>query len=1089
MNINNLLFFDKNGESYNFSQNSDGVWEGADYFLPISTALYDVSNLFILESTTSGYRFPVMEPGSKIIAKWITSENSDNFFLFTVTKEDPHTDSTTYITRQTGITIDYEDLSPSGTTNLDLTYPLQLNVSFSPTEEVSYNRTLELYYETSSTTTKIASIYFYGEGEDEDERFRIWLTNFGIKFNREDALLLKDYDLKEGLPDWKQINQARKEILVNRDQIYPYVGTYKGLINLIDILGYRDVLRVKEYWKDSDTNSPYYNKFAMVDVTDLMTAGSIDSINLVDLNGQIKKGGKFKKTEFLALAYEFSVASDNYDDDGVPEVEFTTDFEVDEIFYKLNRLSTKLKTEILPVNVVIKDIIGEFIYFDKFNLRNWSDVTYINSLEINDDYNLVINQPVTTSQLLQIRDIKTLYHKTNSTSEFPEISFNTSNSNPYEFSQKYPITDIQSLLTGIQDYYLNLKNYEFAYHGQSNPMQSVDDIDGKVGCPISLEAYIPDFTLGELDGSKFIDFANSHFTIGNIRYRNGYEIEWTITGPQGYNFSWRGLLADLVKLPHILPHTGTYMITSNVYDLQGGQNVSHLTVTVLTEEPVIEVFAKIQDKNSYRFRDLHNVTIGQIQNNPIYLQFANIVQTGETSSTLSSHYLDWFTYSNNFGVGNPQNEVQIFTEGIGFEDISTSTNLIKSQWGTGSHAFGQPSLGDYENAMIKDLKMNRMIDLSYVPDRLNGFILDLPAMGVLEFINFADWDIHNSYVVTSYTTSEELTNQLNASTNPHVSEYRYVLVNGKIHAHAKRQDITLHRIIRVTDDAGEYYRIYTFCYPFGVYSNGLIDSINTQLATVSRELDEDLLFLDAPFDDCLKRTGETVTSNRTVTIPASFPTNITFTLSRAFTFTNGLTIKASSIVDPNRWIIGTVTQNNSNSIVIAASSSSGAGASISGWKFEYVKPIDANASDINYWIDKKFVEFTNNQVPEVEMIGYLPSNYDENSFNFSNLKIGLDGITIPLHHPVFAAVSNIDSKKECIWTLSLFGETVVQIKSNSTFIWRFSEPGDYLLSVKVTDVNNNVYELTKEFNAFDPRTVHDYQDHIEYTLNRRKALM
>ena len=123
------------------------------------------------------------------------------------------------------------------------------------------------------------------------------------------------------------------------------------------------------------------------------------------------------------------------------------------------------------------------------------------------------------------------------------------------------------------------------------------------------------------------------------------------------------------------------------------------------------------------------------------------------------------------------------------------------------------------------------------------------------------------------------------------------------------------------------------------------------------------------------------------------------------------------------------------------------------------------------------------------MRGYLPSNYDENSFNFSNLKIGLDGITIPLHHPVFAAVSNIDSKKECIWTLSLFEETVVQIKSNSTFIWRFSEPGDYLLSVKVTDVNNNVYELTKEFNAFDPKTVHDYQDHIENTLNRRKALM
>ena len=101
--------------------------------------------------------------------------------------------------------------------------------------------------------------------------------------------MLKNYDLKEGLPDWKEINRARKELLVNRDQIYPYVGTYKGLINLINILGYREVLRVKEYWRDNDQNSAYYNKFAMVDVTDLMNIGSIDSVNLVDLNGQIKK--------------------------------------------------------------------------------------------------------------------------------------------------------------------------------------------------------------------------------------------------------------------------------------------------------------------------------------------------------------------------------------------------------------------------------------------------------------------------------------------------------------------------------------------------------------------------------------------------------------------------------------------------------------------------------------------------------------------------------------------------------------------------------------------------------------------------------
>jgi hypothetical protein len=1095
MDINNLVFFDKNGESYNFSQNSDGVWEGADYFLPISTALYDVSNIFILESTVGGYRFPTLSPGSKLTFKWKTAQSADNFFLFTVAKEDPHTDSTTYMTRETILEVNYADIDPGGSFDLDLTYPLQINVGFSPTEEIKYDRILEVYYDDTVDVTKVASIYFYGEGESEDERFRIWLANFGIKFNREDALLLKNYDLKEGLPDWKQINQARKEILVNRDQIYPYVGTYKGLINIIDILGYRDVLRVKEYWRDSDSKSAYYQKFAMVDVTDLMTAGSIDQINLVDLNGQIKKGGKFKKTEFLALSYEFSKASDTYDDDGVPIVEFTTEFEVDEIFYKLNRLATKLKTEILPVNVVIKDIIGEFIYFNKFNLRSWSDVTYINSLEINDDYNLVLNYPSTKSQLLLIRDIKTLYHKTNNTSAFPEVSFNTSNVDPYQFNQKYTISEIPALLTAVYDYYTNLKSYEFEYHGQSNPMITGDDFDGKVGCPISIEAYIPDFTLGQLDGSKFKDFLGTHFTIGNIRYRNAYEIEWSIIGPQGYNFSWRGQLEDLVKLPHVLPHTGYYKILSTVYDLQGGQSVSHLNLTVQDEEPIIEVFAKLQDKNSYRFKDLTNLTIGDFDQSPIYLPYANAVQTSESGSQLTTHYLDWNTYSNNFGVGSPQNQAQIYTDGIGFEPISTSLNSAKVQWGTGSHVFGQPSFGDYENATIANLSLNRMIDLSYVPDRINGFIIPLSSMSILTLINFGDWNPNCDYPISAYSDIDDLVSQLNTSSNSHVQEYRYVAVGLDIHAHAQRQDKVLNRILQLTDDTGQTFRIYTFCYPHGVYSPGLVTALNSQLLQIERRLDDDLLFLDAPFDDILIKTGETAVSNTTIIMPTSYPTVIVFELSQAIEFDLTSPVIARSIDDPTEEMIGYCTQPTPTTLSMTVDSST-SGSTFSKWSFKYSlvngNPYEtyAAASDINYWINKKFIEFIDTDTtPDFELSGYIASNYDQNSFNLANLKYGLDGVTLPLHQPVVAAISNIDSKKECIWTLTLNTETVVKIKSNSFFIWRFAYPGDYLLTVQVTDVNNNVYELTKGFNAVDALDQKDYINHIENTLNRRNASM
>jgi hypothetical protein len=1104
MNINNLVFFDKNGESYNFSQNSEtGSWEGSDYFLPISTALYDVSNLFILEKIGDNYRFPALEPGSKLTVKWKTAESSDNFFLFTIAKEDPHTDSTTYLTRQTSLDINYEDLSPGGFTDLDLAYPLQLNVGFSPSEEVSYNRILNIYYEIGSSSTLIASIYFYGEGEDEDERFRIWLANFGIKFNREDALLLKDYDLKEGLPDWKQINQARKQLLVNRDQIYPYVGTYKGLTNIINILGYRDVLRVKEYWQDQDTKSAYYGKYAMVDVTDLLNTGTIDNIDLVDLNGQIKKGGKFKKTEFLALAYEFSIASDIIDEDGIPEVEFTTDFTVDEIFYKLNRLSTKLKTEMLPINVVIKDIIGEFIYFNKFTVRQWSDVAYITELELNDDYNVTINHPSTKSQLLLIRDIKPLYPKLNGTSEFPEITFNQTSIYPYQDGQKYNITEMPDLITAISDYYEDINLYEFQLHGQINPTVSGDDIDGKVGCPITLESYIPDFTLSQLDGSKFIDFVDSHFTIGNIRYRNGYEMEWNITGPQGYVFNWRANLMDIIRIPHILPHIGDYIIQSTVYDLQGGQNVSYLHTTVLSEEPVIEVFTKLQDKPKYQIKDLHNITLGDIGDSPIYLPFANAVKGEAFTSSLAQHYLDWNTYSNNFGVGNPQTESQIFTEGIGFEQVSSSANPAKIQFGTGSSPYGQPTIYDYQNSTLGDLILNRLSDLEYTADRLNGFIIKLVEYSInpLIGINFYTDTIISSYVVSSYIDAVDLAAQLNnESVDLNIQEYRYVEVNGNIHAHAKRQDKALHRVLTLHYNGAPKFKeyVYTFSYPTLIYSNQLISTLNLQLSQIAKEIDEDLLFLNVPFEDCLRKTGETTYSMTVLTIPSVFTSFKTFTLTRAQEFIVGTTVRATSISNPGDWVEGIVTQSALlNSIIITFTNSSLTGNTRADWAFTYVetitnlKPTFAAAGTPNYWINNQignYINFSSLTSPSATVTGYLPSTVDQNTFSLSNLKTGLDGLVVPLHQPVFAAISNIESKKNCIWTLTLFGNEVVKIQNIATFIWRFADPGEYSLTATVTDVNDNEYTLVTAFNAVHANKIEDYTKYIENTLDRRRLL-
>lgn len=1106
MNINNLIFFDKNGEAYNFKQNPNGVWEGADYFLPVSTALYDVSNLFILENTDLGYKFPTLAPGSKLTFKWKTADSADNLFLFTFAKEDIYTDSPMYIERQKTLSIKYSDLNsnPEIIGNLNLSYPLQVNIGFCPTEEIAYQRTLEVYYETGSSTQMFLSIKFYGEGEDEDERFRIWLENFGVKFNREDALLLKEYDLKEGLPDWKQINQARKELLVNKDQIYPYVGTYKGLTNLINILGYRDVLRVKEYWQDVDSNSDYYKKYALLDITDLMNIGSDDQTNLVDLNGQIKKGGKFKKTEFLALSYQFSVASDNFDDDGVPEVVYTTDFEVDEIFYKLNRLATKLKTEILPVNVVIKDIIGEFIYFNKFSLRNWSDVTYINALEINDDYTLRLNSPNQKSQLPLIRDIKTLYPKTNGTSQFPIISFNGSGTQPYQNAQRYPLTDLDDLRLAITDYYSNLKNYEFTYHGQDNPMFTGDDAHGKIGCPIELEAYIKDFTIQDLDGCKFSDFTNSHFTIGNIRYRNGYEVEWNITGPKGYTFNWRTLLFDAAKLPHVLPFVGDYSINAIVHDLQGGQNLSFLNLKVLDEEPAIEIFTRLQDKSSYRFADLTNITIGDLGNSPLYQPFANVVQANQIESKLPTHYLDWYTYSNNFGLGDPQADSFIYTDGIGFEQVSVSQNSMKLQWGTGS-GNGQATIRDYSTASLKDLFLNRLSDLSYASDKINGFYIDLNAHQYpVISINFGNWDPQYDFMVPAYTNPQDLADKLNASTDEQVSEYNYSVIRGSIHAQAKRQDASLNRIILIKSGllplpaTVNIQRVYTFSYPKSIYSRDIIQRINQTLAGSELEIDDDLLFLNAPFKDCLRKTGETVSSNTEVTVtfgPATLPVTFELNKDQAFDNLGSVTrlVKAYSESDPSIFIQGVATQTNTRSITITPTVVSGISQSANDWKFKYTstflntKATDAPASDINYWIDKEFIKFTDNTAPNFTVTGFLPSNNGQSGLNLNNLKVGSNGLIVPLYTPVFSAVSNIETKKQTIWTLYYEDEEIVRMQTPSFFIWRFDEPGNYSLHCEVTDTNDNTYTLSKSINAANAKGISEYRKYLEETLDLRKS--
>src|SRR5579859_6499623 len=86
MVIQNLSFFDKYGESYNFNWDSTrSCWVGNEWIKPISVALFDNSNVFMLEKRGDGsYGFPGLASGESIAFKWTSTQNASEFFLYDI---------------------------------------------------------------------------------------------------------------------------------------------------------------------------------------------------------------------------------------------------------------------------------------------------------------------------------------------------------------------------------------------------------------------------------------------------------------------------------------------------------------------------------------------------------------------------------------------------------------------------------------------------------------------------------------------------------------------------------------------------------------------------------------------------------------------------------------------------------------------------------------------------------------------------------------------------------------------------------------------------------------------------------------------
>jgi hypothetical protein len=1056
MLVQNLEFFDKFGQNLNLNFNvASGVWEGKIYFEPISNYLFDNENLFVLEKVGTTYKFPQLANNQQYFEfAWVSNKTSNEFFLYEVVRDIQLDEK--FITKIDKSVIKYSDIDPVNTNSLlDVSIPLQVNIAFCPTDEVSFERTLQMFWFNGTSRVKIAELYFYGEGVEEDTRFRNWAENFGIRFLREDANILKNYDIKEAFPDMEALNQIRKELLVSKDQVYPYVGTYKGLVNFINLLGYKDVLRIKEYWLNYNQRSAYYNKMTLIDISDYLDDGIIQSLDLEDKNRNLKFGKQFKKTEFLALVYQFTVATDNFDDDNIPIVEETTEFTVNEIFYKLNLLNDKIKNEFLPINVKVKDIIGEFIYFQKITLTYWTDPNRIFDYMVN-DYAEIDVYPGKDADLT-LRALDPLYRRVSEVGLDLGVARinNNGSKNPFEYSQVISTrTEAENYIENIETFYTEIKNQRIPNLGKKLTWEFGDDPQRVIGAPTVFTLDTGKFTLQDLRGVRLDDLdaiapgLDPHWTFQNIDFRNFYEVNWRITkpGPNPYNFELRGRIVDLFALPHVLPFAGTYRVIVELFDFSGNVSVFSRFVTVQDDKkPEILAITRLEDKFDYFLDNLKNVRLQDFGASHLYYPKVNVLDNEDAAVKLDPYknLLEWISfYKHRYGMGQSLYDAEIYDSNLGtwvpYTD-TTQSHPKKGYWGLGEGDL-PIQLKDFSDVEVGELYWMRITDLIYLDDFNAGFYLINPAPGNSIFMS-----LFSEYVIPNFSTLEELAVILNDSDHPGINLFNYEVIEGKIHAQAEYLSKEMYHILG-----------------HGGFSPGSPGSPGFSPGSPG--------FSPSPFFDEYVENGYVENGyvgnyfiNSSVNNTPLTQINGTES-SDKYTFFLPRKVFSQKLID---FLTNISPVFDIETLFLLAKTSD---------------VLTGAVQDPTFWRDIKCWKF----VDDVQ-IGHLPTTIDQNALNINDIKLFEESFAVPENAIVFFVVNSLDGKNEFYWTLtdSRTGDVVMQVRSVPFFAWKFKDLGTFSLSCRVID--NRGTEYTNEVKNFvqvlDKR---QYITGVERRLNDRK---
>lgn len=342
------------------------VYNGNLYLQPVSQGLVETEHLFMLEETSTGYIRPYDQNNINLVFQFVGDEDQIQFFTV-----DEMTQTITWMdimlvemSSSVPPVDPYYNSSENVLLNTNI-YPININIGFRSNEEGVYKRTLRIYHVINGNYNTVAEIVINAQSVGEDERFRTLLGNFGLPDPKEFPKLFKEADINEDMPDFNIVNPKSKHMILEHNNIMPYIGTYKALINAIRWLGYDDIY-IREWFKNVKTEKK---------LSFLVPYDAKDRTQTMLIFSQEERK-EMKKLNQLSLIYCITRETDQLDEYGVPITEDCYSYNLNEVLMKLFSLKDWLEKNIIGVNAKIIDITGEGVYFERFKSTVYSTSSY-----------------------------------------------------------------------------------------------------------------------------------------------------------------------------------------------------------------------------------------------------------------------------------------------------------------------------------------------------------------------------------------------------------------------------------------------------------------------------------------------------------------------------------------------------------------------------------------------------------------------------------------------------------------------------------------------------------------------------------------